>query len=102
MDKKTERLLVELVRLKQKIKEFEASQKEQKKLLRSLGEVEEHYKQIYDEAPVGYHELDRKGQILRMNRTELEMLGYTAEDMLGIPVWEFVVEEEMTRQVTLA
>ncbi len=102
VDKKSEQLLVELVKLRQKIKELEASQWDQKKLSQSQEETLQHYRQMVDEAPFGFHELDRTGRIFQVNRTELEMLGYAAEDMVGFPVWQFVVEEEVTRQVILA
>ena len=63
-----------------------------------LRESESRFRQLYDEAPVGYHEVDAGGRINRVNRTELEMLGYTADEILGRRIWEFVVEEETSRQ----
>jgi PAS domain S-box-containing protein len=67
-----------------------------------LRESEKEFQKFYDEAPVGYHELDTKGRITRVNRKELEMLGYTAGEMLGKPLWNFFVEEDTTRHVTMA
>jgi len=67
-----------------------------------LRESEARFQELFDEAPVGYHELDTEGRITRVNRTELEMLGYTAEEMLGRPVWEFAIEKEMSRQAVAA
>ena len=49
---------------------------------------------LFDNAPIGYHELDGEGRIVRVNHTELEMFGYTADEMLGQYVWEFVVESK--------
>ena len=60
------------------------------------------FRELFDEAPVGYHELDTEGRIRRVNRTELAMLDYTEEEMLGHTVCEFVVEREECRQTTLA
>jgi len=62
-----------------------------------LREREERFQELFDNPPIGYHELDTQGRILRVNRTELEMLGYTAEEMLGRPVWEFSAEKEKSR-----
>ena len=62
-----------------------------------LRERETRLQVLFDEAPIGYHELDTQGRITRVNRTELEMLGYTSEEMLGKPVWEFSVEKEKSR-----
>ena len=67
---------------------------ERKQAEGALRESEARFRQLYDEAPVSYHELDPQGRVTRVNRTELEMLGYTAEEMLGRPVWEFIVERQ--------
>lgn len=67
-----------------------------------LRERESRFQELFDEAPIGYHELDTKGHITRVNRTELEMLGYRAEEMLGRPVWEFTVEKEKSQQAVAA
>ena len=56
------------------------------------------FQELFDEAPIGYHELNATGRIIRVNRTELEMLGYTAKEMLGHYVWDFIVERETSRR----
>lgn len=38
---------------------------------------------LYDNAPAGYHSLDRKGNFVLINQTELNWLGYTSEEMIG-------------------
>jgi PAS domain S-box-containing protein len=68
----------------------------------ALRESEGNYRELFDDAPVGYHEIDKKGRVIRVNRRELEMLGYTAEEMLGQPVWKFVGDEEKSHQAVLA
>jgi PAS domain S-box-containing protein len=65
----------------------------------ALQKSEKRFKELYDNAPVGYHEYDKEGCITQINRTELEMLGYTAEEMLGQPVWKFIVEKESQERV---
>jgi PAS domain S-box-containing protein len=59
---------------------------------------EARFEDLFDKAPVGYHELDTEGRITRINRTELEMLGYQTEDMLGKHVWEFYFNKETSKQ----
>jgi PAS domain S-box-containing protein len=39
--------------------------------------------QLYDEAPCGYHSLDANGVFVRVNQAELNMLGYSREELLG-------------------
>lgn len=38
---------------------------------------------LYDNAPCGYHSLDVDGMIVRMNQTELDWLGYKREEAIG-------------------
>ena len=66
---------------------------ERKKVENALRESEERFRRLYDEAPVGYHEIDTEGRIVNINRTECEMLGYTREEVLGRRVFDFVAEE---------
>lgn len=51
-------------------------------------------KDLFDNAPIGYHELDAHGRIVRVNQSELEMLGYLEDEMLGHFVWEFIAEKK--------
>jgi two-component system, cell cycle sensor histidine kinase and response regulator CckA len=64
-----------------------------------IRESEEKFRRLFDEAPVGYHEVDKEGRITNVNDSELEMLGYTAEEMLGQPIWKFTAEPETIKQV---
>lgn len=69
---------------------------------KTLKESEAQFKELFDEAPLGYHELNLEGSIIRVNRTEFEMLGYTREEMLGKPAWEFIVDQEASKQAVLS
>jgi two-component system cell cycle sensor histidine kinase/response regulator CckA len=69
---------------------------------RALKKSEERFRNLYNEAPVGYHEYDLEGQITNVNQTDLEMLGYTREEMIGEFMWTFNVEEEIAHQHILA
>ena len=62
---------------------------------------EQRFRELYDDAPVGYHEIDRNGIITRVNKTELAMLGYTREEMLGQPVWQFVADSAASRRAII-
>ena len=48
----------------------------------------ENFIDLFDNAPVGYHEIDTEGRIVRINQTELNMLGYTSEEQIGQFVWK--------------
>ena len=75
---------------------------ERKRAEATLLQSEEKFKELYDHAPVGYHEYDAEGRITNVNRTELEMLGFTAEEMIGQPVWKLSAEEETARERILS
>lgn len=72
-----------------------------KKAEEALEENEKRYRELFDNAPVGYHELDIHGRIIRINRTELNMLGYTEEEMMGQYIWEFVSDEDRSHERVL-
>ncbi len=38
---------------------------------------------FYNNAPCGFHSLDEKGLILRINKTEIDWLGYTEDEVVG-------------------
>jgi PAS domain S-box-containing protein len=66
---------------------------ERKQVEDALRASEERFRRLYDEAPVGYHEVDTEGRYVNINRTECEMLGYAREELIGRSVFDFVAEE---------
>ena len=55
---------------------------------------EERFRHLFEDAPLAYHEIDAEGRITRVNRCECEMLGRSAEEMIGRPVWEMVAPDQ--------
>lgn len=53
-----------------------------------------HFRTLFNEAPVAYHEIDIHGVMRRVNRAECLLLGYSREEMLGRPVWDFIAESQ--------
>ena len=62
---------------------------------------EAQFRELFDDAPVAYHELDLNGVVCRVNRAECALLGYEANEILGRPIWEFIAgaEQETSRAV---
>jgi PAS domain S-box-containing protein len=58
------------------------------------------FRELFEFAPVAYHEIDANGTLRRVNQTECRMLGYTREEMIGRPVWQFVAadQQEQSRE----
>ena len=77
-------------------------QSEELAVLNELRDSEDRYRNLYDEAPVGYVELNREGRIDRVNNKLLEMLGYSPEEMVGEHLWNFVVERKESKEVIRA
>jgi PAS domain S-box-containing protein len=67
----------------------------------ALRKREEEFRTLFDDAPVGYHEYDSEGRITRVNRTDLKILGYTAEEIIGQPIWKLSLEGEKAREQVL-
>ena len=74
---------------------------ERKRAEEALRDSEANFRELFDCAPVGYHELDKDGIVRRVNRAECALFGYQAAEMLGRPVWDFIAgaERETSREV---
>jgi diguanylate cyclase (GGDEF)-like protein/PAS domain S-box-containing protein len=64
--------------------------KNEKQLKQALKEIED----LYNNAPCGYHSLDKDGMIRRINDTELTWLGYTRDEVVGRMKWADLVSPE--------
>jgi PAS domain S-box-containing protein len=70
---------------------------EQRRAHIALGASEARLRDLFDHAPVGYYEVDTDGRITEVNRTALDMLGYTESEMRGEFGWVFMVEPEQSK-----
>jgi len=53
---------------------------------------------LYNRAPCGYHSLDSAGQIIAINDTELQMLGYTRDEVVGkLNIRDILAPHELPR-----
>jgi PAS domain S-box-containing protein len=59
-----------------------------------IRESEKRFRQLFDEAPLPYHETGRDGVITRVNEAECRLLGYTASQIVGHTAWDFIAPEE--------
>lgn len=56
---------------------------ENKKMMEQLRSTTNELDDIYNNAPIGYHTLDKEGRFLRINNVELDWLGYRREEVIG-------------------
>ena len=64
-----------------------------KKRLEIIAESESKFRSLYEDAPLGYQSLDEDGKILEVNKTWLEMLGYSKEDVVGRWFGDFLTQD---------
>lgn len=66
----------------------------------AAGRGEGEYSRAFDESPpdMGVHEIDAGKRYRRVGRGALAILGYRAEDLLGRPVFEFIVMSETAQR----
>lgn len=74
---------------------------ESKRIEEALRENEAKFRDLFDNAPIAYHELDTEGRFMRINHTEELMLGYTSDELKGRHPWEIIVEK-VSREATKA
>jgi two-component system, LuxR family, sensor kinase FixL len=63
-------------------------------LEQKLRDSERHFQSWFHDAPVACHEVDRDGLLLSVNQAECELFGFSAEEMIGRPVWDFMASED--------
>jgi PAS domain S-box-containing protein len=63
-------------------------------MLKTDQDAVEQYKQLFEEAPVAYHELNVEGVVQRVSNAECKLLEYSREEMLGKHICEFVAPYE--------
>ncbi|TGK49276.1 response regulator [Leptospira kanakyensis] len=49
---------------------------------------------LYHNSPVGFHSLDANGYFVKVNHTECEWLGYSAEELIGKIKWPDILTDE--------
>ncbi|MDD8021028.1 MAG: PAS domain S-box protein [Acidobacteriota bacterium] len=52
------------------------------------------FQKLWENAPFACHVLDTKGIIIRVNQTEARLLGYKKEEMVGKPIFDFILPEQ--------
>jgi two-component system, LuxR family, sensor kinase FixL len=62
-----------------------------------LRETELQYESLFAGAPMACHEIDTQGTVVRVNPAECALLGFSAEEMIGRPIWEFMALDEQER-----
>ena len=68
---------------------------QQKKMEEALRRSEEKFRKLYDEAPIMYFTQDEHCRVVDVNQTALDKLGYQREEVVGVPLSDFFIEESL-------
>lgn len=68
---------------------------ERKRLADWLRRARDEVEDLYENAPCGYHSVDRDGRLRRINATEARLLGYSKDEMLGRKISEFIDPDDL-------
>ncbi|HET9328123.1 MAG TPA: ATP-binding protein [Candidatus Eisenbacteria bacterium] len=74
-------------------------QYETREHLQRIQSSERELRDFFDNAAVGLHLVDADGIIVRVNRTELGMLGYEREEFVGHSIREFHVDQALSDEL---
>lgn len=64
----------------------------------ALKASESRFRNLFDEAPIGYHELDAEGRITNINQTALRLLGYEMDDLKGQSIADFLIDRRASAE----
>jgi PAS domain S-box-containing protein len=81
----------ELVKANEKLR---GEIQERKRAEQALIDSQKLYRDLWDNAPAAYHVVDTRGIVLQVNQTEAAMLGYTKEEIVGKPIFDFILPEQ--------
>ncbi len=65
---------------------------ERKETEKQLRDSEEQYRDLYEEAPNAYFSVGTDGRIERANLRAVELLGYSLDEMIGMPVFNLYAD----------
>jgi len=65
-----------------------------KQMEKALRASEEKFKQLYEKAPIPYHTLSPDGMITDVNEKWCKLFGYTKEEVIGNPIFDYIHGDE--------
>ncbi len=62
--------------------------------MQEIRQLEEKYRDLIEHSPEMIHQIDKDGRFVHVNKTELDKLGYTLDEMLQMNLWDIVPLEQ--------
>jgi PAS domain S-box-containing protein len=91
--------LIAVASLEQKALALESEIKQRKRVETVLVRTQKDLYDFFENAPIGFHWVNAKGVIIRVNKAECELLGYQREEMVGRSVAEFHADQETVADI---
>jgi two-component system cell cycle sensor histidine kinase/response regulator CckA len=100
-EKKTKRQLVEeLVALRQRVAQLEASENKTRRAEAALRESEERFRSTFEHAAVGVAHLGVDGRLLQVNRRFCDIVGYQHDEITKLVFDDIVHPEDLQADIT--
>ncbi|MCA8994980.1 MAG: PAS domain S-box protein [Planctomycetaceae bacterium] len=59
-----------------------------------LDVISDKFRQLFNQSPIGFHELNHEGKIEHVNAAECELLGYNEKELKGRDYWELSTRQD--------
>jgi PAS domain S-box-containing protein len=82
-EKTKEQLIEDLEEMRRRVAILQAAESLYRQTKEALRKSAEEIQDIYDNAPCGYHSLNKDGIFVKINNTELSWLGYVRDEIIG-------------------
>jgi len=82
-EKTKDQLIEELAELRRKLSTLQTAESSYRQTEAALRKSAEEIRDLYENAPCGYHSLNEDGVFVKINNTELSWLGYTRDEIIG-------------------
>ena len=89
----------EIVYLQQKAASLEAAMNKSLHMELKLQEQKDELEEFFENAAMGIHLVGRDGKILKANKAELELLGYSREEYIGKDIRQFHADENIIEDI---
>lgn len=76
--------------LEKRIQKFEKLESEYKQSELALQESKDRFELLFERAPLAYQSLDENGNVIEINPSWLDILGYSREEVIGKPFSDFL------------
>lgn len=94
-EKRTNKQLIDEIKiLKNQIEELEKSVSECKNEKKTLLEAKDKFQDFFNNAPVGYHSFRSDRVIYEINKAELDMIGFSRDEIIGKKTWAGLILPE--------